>query len=113
MARNENEIAEKSDLVPNNDTRKICIESVRVQSGSNHPLGMTLSENRFKKSIETERKSGLAKRASSEMKSSPHEPYELPSKARETETTKVYSLNIQMNKSAGAYYSLPPNLTDS
>ena len=45
MARNENKNAEKPTLVSSNDPRKMCADSRRVQLGSNHPLGMTLSEN--------------------------------------------------------------------
>ena len=74
---------------------------------------MTLSENMVKKSAGVETKSGLTKRASSEMESSPQEPYELPSKACEAEAAKMCSSNIHMNKSVGAYDSLPPNLTES
>ena len=51
VANDENTNAEKPALVSSNDTRKMCADSGRVQLGSNHPLGMTLSEKRFKKSI--------------------------------------------------------------
>ena len=89
VARDENKNAEKPALVSSNDTRKMYADSGRVQLGSNHPLGMTLSENIFKTSIGIETKSGLTKRASSEMESSPQEPYELPSKAHEIEAAKA------------------------
>ena len=80
----------------------MCADSGRVQLGSNHPLGMTLSENIFKKSIGIKTESGLTKRASSEKEYSPQEPHEPPNKARETEAA-VYSSSIHMNKSAGAH----------
>ena len=60
-----------------------------------------------------ETKSGLTKHASSEIEYSPREPYKPPNIARETGAAEVYKSNIIMNKSAGAYDSLPPNLTDS
>ena len=47
------------------------------------------------------------------MEYSPQEPYKLPNIARETGAAKVYSSNVHMNKSAGAYDSLLPNLTES
>ena len=75
---------------------------------------MTLSENIVKEGIVLETKSGLTKHASSEMEYSPQEPYKLPNIARETgAAAKVYSSNVHINKSAGAYDSLPPNLTES
>ena len=51
-------------------------DSVKVKLGNKHPVGMTLSGNRVKKSIKTIKKSGLAKHASSEKRSSPYEPYD-------------------------------------
>ena len=110
-----NKNAEKSNLVSNNDTKKICADSRKAQSGSMypfHPPGMTLSESIFKKSIGIKTESGLTKRASSKKDYSPQKPQEPPNKAREIEAA-VYSSNVHMNKPAGAQDSSPPNLTDS
>ena len=51
VARDENTNAEKPALFSSVYTRKMCADSGRVQLGSNHPLGMTLSENIFKNGI--------------------------------------------------------------
>ena len=51
VAKDENKNAEKPTLVSSNDIRTMCANSGRIQLGSNHPLGITLSENIFKEGI--------------------------------------------------------------
>ena len=70
-------------------------------------------ENIVKEGIVLETRSGLTKHASSEIEYIPQEPYKLPNIAREIGAAELYKPNILMNKSAGAYGSLPPSLTES
>ena len=100
LAKDKDNNAKKSDLVSNKDTEKTSGNSTRLELGINQPVGKALSENRYKTGIETVTKSGCGEHASSEMKYSPQEAYELLSTASETEAVRTHRSNLQMSKSA-------------
>ena len=59
VASDENANVEKTSLVSSDDNRKMCASSGRVQLGSDHPSGMTSSENVIRNDIKKEMISGI------------------------------------------------------
>ena len=112
VVSDENIHAEKSVQVSSDNIGKICASAGRVQLGSDHPSGKTLSDNVVRNDIEKQTKSGLITHALTEMEYCSREPKNLTNKVCETEAVKVSSSNIHMSKLAEASESLPSRKSD-